>query len=360
MTAIRPHEPAAPLRPVVAGSLNRSDRVDPIDERQPAPARVRSYALGDLLHHRADRAVWQRVLRVYPEAQHITTAHHAFLGRAVHDLIEAGTRQILHLGSGFPTYGAAHEIAAEFALDLGADPGVRVVYADTDPVVVEHGTFLLTGQPGTRIVEADPRRPAGIVYHPQVIDFLDFAEPVTVLISATPPLPPLPGLVKNSLRELGDALVAGSHLVITHLGPEPVPHRRAHQRQAVRVLAAAGMAAPILSHEQLTALLEHTGFQPLSPGVTTAGDWLPDPDDADLPPVPAALAVIASKAPSGYPPTAATRPALSSQPASPAAASGAAQTPSRRREAADARPVTGRHLTLCRWPAEPSAQSPPA
>lgn len=337
MTIIRsrPRWRTGPLRLVAAADCDRPQKLDCTDARQPAAARVRNYALGDQLHGAADRALWRRVLRVYPEAQRVAVAHQRFVGRAVQHLIEAGTRQFLHVGSGLPTYGSAHEIAGDLALDLGVGLGVRVVYADPDPLVAEHGKALLAGCPRTRMVAANPRHPAGIVYDPQVMDFLDFAEPVAVLITASPPMPAVPQLLTTGLRELADALVAGSHLVITNLGPEPCHHRKDHQQQAVRVLAAAGMAAPIRSREQLIAQLEHTGFAPLSPGVATADAWLPDPDDADLPPAPAALAVIAGRH------------------AEPAPGPSRSDTSPKIRNADDSLPVNCLHLALCRSQSEP-------
>jgi len=323
------------------------EQLNPTDPRQPQAARVRSYALGDGHHFAADRAVWQRVLRVYPQAQHVVTAHHSFLRRAVQHLIETGARQILHLGSGLPTWGAAHEIAADLALDRGADLGVRVLYADTDPVVAIHGKVLLGASPRTRMVGVNPRHPARIVRHPEVVDFVDFAEPVAVLISAGPPMPRISELLTTGLRELADALVTGSHLAITQFGPQPGP-KQDRQRQAVRVLAAAGLAAPIRSAQQLTSLLEDAGFRPLPPGVAPADQWLPDPDDPEEPAGPAALAVIAAKAPPDRHSTAADRSAANMNPTSPDTDASTGQYRAQRLGPEDSRTAIHRHLTVCR------------
>jgi hypothetical protein len=46
-------------------------------------------------------------------------------------LAEAGIRQFIDLGTGFPTSPSVHEAARQ------ADPSARVVYVDHDPVVHE-------------------------------------------------------------------------------------------------------------------------------------------------------------------------------------------------------------------------------
>lgn len=58
----------------------------------------------------------------------------AFVRRAVRYLVnEAGIRQLIDIGTGLPTMGNVHEVAME------ADPAVRVVYMDHDPVVLASG-----------------------------------------------------------------------------------------------------------------------------------------------------------------------------------------------------------------------------
>ena len=60
----------------------------------------------------------------------------------------------------------------------------RVVYTDSDPVVLVHGQALLAGVPSVRVVTADVRRPAEILDSAEVREFIDFGRPVTLLMLA--------------------------------------------------------------------------------------------------------------------------------------------------------------------------------
>ena len=60
------------------------------------------------------------------------------LARAVRFLAEeAGIRQFIDIGAGFPAAGNVHQVAREL------EPLSRVVYVDNDPVVVSHARALL-------------------------------------------------------------------------------------------------------------------------------------------------------------------------------------------------------------------------
>ena len=100
-------------------------------------------------------------------------------GRAVRFLAgEAGIRQFLDVGTGIPTAGNVHEVAARVA------PEARVVYVDNDPIVNVHANALLTGAGTTGIVLADLRDPQAILAHPTIRRLIDFGEPVALLLIA--------------------------------------------------------------------------------------------------------------------------------------------------------------------------------
>jgi hypothetical protein len=109
-----------------------------------------------------------------------------------------------------------HEVAH------AVDPAARIVYVDHDPVVRAHAHALLTGA-NTRFITADVRRPAEILDDPVVAEFIDFGQPVGLLLLAI--LHHLhddedPAGIAARLR---GALPRGSHLVISSFrmpGPE--------------------------------------------------------------------------------------------------------------------------------------------
>ena len=142
------------------------------------PARVYDYWLGGKDNFDADRAAAQQVLRVMPEILDTVRGNRRFMVRAVGFLRDTGIRQFLDIGSGLPSSPNVHEIAQE------VDGEIRVVYVDNDPVVLTHGHAMLATNTHTTVVQADIRRPEDIISNPVVREFIDFSQPVGLLLLA--------------------------------------------------------------------------------------------------------------------------------------------------------------------------------
>jgi len=242
-----------------------------VDARAPNGARVYDAFLGGKDNFAADRQVVESALRVTPNAPVGARANRAFLRRAVRYLVgEAGISQILDIGSGLPAPGNVHEVAHEL------NPAVRTVYVDNDPVVYTHGQALLADARTTEVITADARRPAEILDHPVVRQFIDFRQPVALLLLGL--LHHLsddedPSRVVATLR---DAVPRGSYLVISSFrmpGPE-LPEQRAKTAEMER-----------LFHERLgtgrwrpeeTILSWFGDWELLPPGLVPLPDWRPD------------------------------------------------------------------------------------
>ena len=261
---------------------------DGVDITVPNASRVYDYALGGFHNFAVDREFWERTELVVPGARFIAHANRAFLGRVVRSLVAGGVRQFLDIGSGIPTLGNVHEVAQQ------ADPQVRVMYVDIDPVAVQQSRSILTGNPRARAIEGDLRRPEQILYHPEVLDLLDFAQPVAVLTVAVWHFIPDSDRPASIVERIGEALVAGSHLVLSHLGPDDSPEGRAKQEAGRKLYEQTPTPLVIRSRAEIAALLGN-GFEILEPGVVSATDWQPDPDEADDPPQPMALVAVARK-----------------------------------------------------------------
>src|SRR5262245_44464789 len=114
------------------------------DVSRPNIARVYDYLLGGKDNFEADRVVGARIQETLPDVGLGVAAQRAVLRRVVRFLVgEAGVRQLIDVGSGLPTAGNVHEVAH------GVDPGVRVVYVDTDPIMLVHARELLAGRLAT-------------------------------------------------------------------------------------------------------------------------------------------------------------------------------------------------------------------
>ncbi|MDR7274357.1 SAM-dependent methyltransferase [Catenuloplanes atrovinosus] len=252
------------------------DRVpDGVDFSVPNAARIYDHALGGYHNFAIDREFWRTAEELVPGARGIAHAHRAFLGRAVRELAALGIRQFLDLGSGLPTLGNVHEAARD------ADPGARVIYVDNDAATVVQGRALLEREPRVRVIEGDLRRPEDVLYHPEVLDLLDFAEPVAVLLVDVLHLVPDADRPAEIVARLGEACVSGSHVVLSHQAPDP-EH--------------AGLPYPMTvfprTAGELSAILGD--FDIVDPGVVPATDWRPDPLAAETS-RPSALAAVARK-----------------------------------------------------------------
>jgi SAM-dependent methyltransferase len=259
-----------------------------VDVTRPDAARVYDYALGGVHNFAVDREFWDRAELALPGVRDLARANRAFLGRAVRELADAGVTQFLDIGSGIPTLGNVHEVAQD------ANPDARVVYVDIDPVAVQQSRALLTGNPLARVIEGDLRRPEGILYHPDVLGLLDFAQPVAVLAVAVLPFVPDSADPAAIISRITDELVSGSYLVVSHLGPEDTPEGRNHQEAALRLYERTPTPVTIRSPARLAALIDDR-FDIVAPGMVSATDWRPDPDESDDPPQPTALVLVARK-----------------------------------------------------------------
>jgi S-adenosyl methyltransferase len=143
----------------------------------PSPAGIYDYLLGGHHHSAADREAAEKALAIAPEARFAARENRAFLQRVVRYIADHGVRQYIDIGSGFPTVGPVHEIAA----GIVADP--HVVYVDYDPAVATLSRELLKS-PNVVTIARDLRRPWDIIDDPEVTQLIDWSQPVAVLMVA--------------------------------------------------------------------------------------------------------------------------------------------------------------------------------
>jgi hypothetical protein len=252
--------------------VGREQPVPPgIDVTKPSIARVYDAFLGGKDNFAADRAIVEFILQISPDAATGAKANRAFLRRVVRQLAgEAGITQFLDIGSGLPSGGNVHEIAREVS------PGARVVYVDNDPVVHLHGQALLADARTAKVITADVRRPAEILGHPEVRDFIDFSRPVGLLMFA----------ILHHVSDVEDpasvaaqfrnAVVPGSHLAISSFrmpGPEHAEDRRkaGEVQQLFNEKLGTGWW-----REDAEILAWFGDWELLEPGLVPVPEWRPD------------------------------------------------------------------------------------
>ena len=237
-----------------------------IDTTTPHPARIYDALLGGKDNYPADREAVREILKAAPEARESARANRAFLRRVVRFLVgEAGIRQIIDIGTGIPTAGNVHQVAAEVAR------GTRVAYVDNDPIVHVHANALLADAGTTSIVLADLRDPAAILADPKVTALIDFTLPVALLLIAVTHFltdQEEPGRIIAAFR---DALPAGSYLTLSHATGD---FRPAAAHSAAGVYDHATSPVTLRGHAQVATLFD--GWDLVSPGLVQVPLWRPD------------------------------------------------------------------------------------
>src|SRR6202167_1171561 len=105
-----------------------------------------------------------------------------------------------------------------------APENARVVYVDSDPVVLAHARALLVGNDsGLAVIGEDIRGTGRILEHPQTRRLIDFSQPAAVLFVAVlhgiPDADDPAGIVAKYVRRLAP----GSYVILSHLTREGHP-----------------------------------------------------------------------------------------------------------------------------------------
>lgn len=238
-----------------------------VDLSVPSIARVYDYVLGGKDNFPSDRDASQAFLNVVPDTPLLARDNRSFLRRAVQFLVrDAGIEQIIDIGSGLPTVGNVHQIAQE------ADPGVRVVYVDIDPIVLVHGRALLAQNANTTVIVADLLDPASIFEHADTRRLIDTSKPLAVLMASI--LHHLaddqdPVGVAGQIKQL---LPSGSYLLAANFYDDE-DDARAPALERAFLDGGLGTGRFRRFAEQIRVF---DGLELVEPGLVYANDWRPD------------------------------------------------------------------------------------
>ncbi len=247
-----------------ANDVAGRDGLQAFDPTVPNVARIYDFLLDGKDNYAADRDAARRLQDAVPGAAQAARDNRRFLGRAVRFLAgEEGIRQFLDIGTGLPTRGNVHEIAQ------AVSSRARVVYADNDPVVVTHARALLADSLTVTAVQGDLRDPDHLLGLPDVKTFIDWDEPVAVLMVA----------VLHFLEDrenpwaVVDAYTAqmapGSYLVLSHVTGDDTPGDMV--RQAAEVYEHASAPGLARSHAQIARFFD--GLDMVAPGLVNPTQW---------------------------------------------------------------------------------------
>jgi len=238
-------------------------------------ARMYDYYLGGIHNFPADQEAARRVIAQFPLMPVVARANRAFLRRAVRNLVGAGIRQFLDIGSGIPTAGNVHEVAQAVA------PDAHVVYVDIDPVAVAESLEILDGNDLATAIRMDLRNPRGILDHPATRRLLDFSQPVGLLLAAVLHFVPEDAQAYGVVAQLVAAAPPGSYLAVSHVAAESFVPGNDKTRAAVDVYQRQTTTS-VRPRDRSEIERFFGGLDLLEPGLVWVHEWRPDP--ADTPP----------------------------------------------------------------------------
>jgi O-methyltransferase involved in polyketide biosynthesis len=256
---------------VVVGSPSPGQQGPGIDSCVPQSARIWNYWLGGSDNFPVDRQAGDQVLETFPAIVENARAARAFLARAVRYLAgEAGVRQFLDIGAGLPTANNTHEIAQAVA------PECRIVYVDSDPMVLAHGRSLLTSTPegATDYIDADLRDTDRIV---EAARTLDFTQPIAIILMGVLGHVAADDEAQSIVERLLAAVPSGSYLAVndgTDTSAESVEAERVWNESA-------NPTYHLRSPERIARFFG--GLEMVEPGVVSIPRWRPEPSSSGLP-----------------------------------------------------------------------------
>jgi hypothetical protein len=254
--------------------------------QHPNVARVWSYAAGGKDEFAPDR----NVVESMNKAQHpgvlgwLARANQQFLLRALAYLVTSHRmQQFLVLGPGIPPDAVyVHETVQRY------NPSAKVVYVDTDRIVLSRARGAFNGRPGQQlVVDADIFEPKALLANEEVTTFLDFSEPIAIICTAV--LHYHPGTttdVANLMQTYVDAVPTGSCTVITHFLDFD---EHGWDMEVFAEALSLRLQTPVHSRtlEEIAQLFP--GQEMLAPGVVPCLHW-PHEDDHDPPMITTAIA----------------------------------------------------------------------
>jgi O-methyltransferase involved in polyketide biosynthesis len=239
------------------------------DPNTPSIARVYDLVLGGKDNFAADREFAARILEFLPLVPVVALENRQFLSRAVTWAANQGISQFIDLGCGLPTAPNTHETARAIIGDA------RVVYVDSDPVVINHLRAMVAKRtPGVTVVDSDVRDVATILDAARA--HLDLSEPVGLIAGALLHFFPAEA-ARGLLAGFKAALAPGSCLAISAF-------------QAVGAESDEGLSiyssttAPVYNHPVAELASFFAPFDLVPPGLVDVRRWRPDWKLPDTPP----------------------------------------------------------------------------
>jgi hypothetical protein len=237
-------------------------------------ARIRDYWLGGCHHSERDRLAADRILVCVPQLPYLVRQKRATQRRMVRYLIKHGIRQFVGFDSGVPTMGHVHEVAQALL------PDARVVYVDSDPLIVRAGQNLLEANPHAAYLHADVRCVDHVLSHPSLRGLLDLGEPTAIVMIDTLLHVPDQDDPAALIAAYTDVVCPGSYVGLAQFSPTR------HLLDGLALYArmyGKPPTVPLREPEQFARLFG--GLDIVAPGIVPMPLWHPEHGE-DIPPHP--------------------------------------------------------------------------
>ena len=233
-------------------------------------ARMYDWYLGGNTNFPADRQAAAQAMEAFPAARIAAWVNRQFMHRSTRYLAEGGMHQFLDIGTGIPTSPNLHEVAQ------AVNPAARVVYTDNDPIVLAHAAALMDSSPQghTAYAQADINDPAVLMGTRDIMNNLDFGEPIALSLNAVLHFVPGDSAAHDIVEDLKNSIPPGSTLTITHFTADFDP---ASVRRAVAAYHKAGTPVQARTRAEFARFFD--GWELVEPGITIPPRWRPSPND---------------------------------------------------------------------------------
>ena len=239
-----------------------------IDTKTPSGARVYDYMLGGTDNYAVDRMTAEQTERMLPGTMALARNSRRFMERVVRYLAaDCGIRQFIDNGSGLPTRNNVHHIAQAIA------PGSRVLYIDSDPVVLRHQRVsALAENQDTAFILADAASVEEILSHPEAARLLDLNKSVAVLYLTFMHFIPDEADPAGMIRRMMSSLAPGSYLAISQVVSDDAEVRR--QMTEFALGNTRGNFGRFRKKQEVRAFFD--GLEVVEPGLVDVNAWRPD------------------------------------------------------------------------------------
>lgn len=253
-----------------SGGADADGLPDGLERSRPNAARLYNGYLGGQRIRRADREFLDRVEQMFPNSASNAGENRRALLRGVCWAVGQGATQVIDLGAGVPTRPTIHSAARS------VDPATRVVYVDHESVAYYEIEHSIADEAGLGAVRRDIRDVDAVLNDEVVMDLLDLAEPVVLVIGALLHFVPDEQDPVGMLAAYRDAVAPGSFLILTHGTCE------LGQESEMRTLASMyrnelNIPVTYRGHDEIERLLD--GYTVVDPGIVPVPMLMPDPAD---------------------------------------------------------------------------------